>query len=62
MKFQIDGPGEVGCVGDDGEVIGPFRADKDGVIEVPDDFQEATRALSQAAGVRRYRAPKPPKE
>lgn len=64
-KFKLDnGPGQVGAVGDNGDVLGPFVSDAAGIIEVPDDFQEATRALKAAAGVRPYSEPKPkpPKE
>ena len=59
MKFTLGGPGEVSCVGDGGEALGQFVADEAGVIEVPDDFQEAIRELSKAKGVSVIKDPKP---
>ena len=59
MRFKIDGPGEVGGVGTDGDQLGPFTANASGVIEVPDDFQEAIVLLSSAAGVSRVKEPEP---
>jgi hypothetical protein len=47
----VGGKGEVSGVGVGGDVIGPFKTNKDGVIEVPDDFLEAIRVLDNAAGV-----------
>lgn len=63
MKFDIGGPGEVSGVGYGGDALGPFTAGADGIIEVPDDFQEAIALLDSAAGVSRVLTPdpKPPK-
>lgn len=47
MKFKLGKGAEISMCGDDGEEI-RFVADKAGLIEVPDDFQEAIREITNA--------------
>lgn len=46
-------------MGDGGEVLGPFVADSHGVIDIPDDFQEATREMKRNPNAKTYTPPKP---
>jgi hypothetical protein len=55
--YELGGPGEVGTVGPHGETLGPFVADDDGIVHVPDDMKNAVRALD-AVGLKRH-TPKP---
>lgn len=44
MKYRLSPNAEIATAADDGEEL-RMSFDKDGVYEVPDDFQEATRVL-----------------
>jgi hypothetical protein len=56
IRFQLEGPGEVSTVGDDGEEI-RLTSDAAGVVEVSEDFQEAVVALTRS-GLKRAKAKK----
>lgn len=58
--FKAKAPGVVvSGVGEGGERLPPFIADAKGVIEVPDDFQEAITCLLGARDIEPYVAPAP---
>jgi hypothetical protein len=56
MRYKLAPGAQIGGVDpDDGSVMDPLKADKDGYVEVPDDWQTWHRILKDA-GHEPYRA------
>jgi hypothetical protein len=62
VKYRIrKGEGAVSVVDSDGRSH-VYKSDSDGVIEVPDDFQEVINILEDTPSLTHVREPKPEKE